>query len=638
MPTMRAQDLFPDGQLIAPRGPHEPLIAYGPRALYELPARAIQGGVNDTAQALREGANLYFGDPNPAQPAKKKQSASEAANIFPKSYTDPAWNVLETKVATEVGNPTIARALAALRLQGERSNSDQVSTAGAKTPYQITPQTRQGIIKQHGFDPWASPENAVKGAMIAATTYTGLNADYTNPQVLAKAAGGYFAGAAGARNPFGAASDGSNTTGQYTQRVLGPNTGLSAPFINPFDPAYANQALGQIDKAAALSKQPFEISGDVGPMPEMPKPDLIPKTDFSKTDADLQAMRPQEVSLKEQHDIKWKNFWAGLGKAMSSMPEGAGIGDFFLKLGGGILMGKAAGAEEIQNKQEEFSNKLAKWQAALYENDAVKAQTQHQELLVDFKNNQDYVNSKYQTAMNMWLKNATPTLVGDKVIFSQTTPEGRVSVKGIPIASMVDAEAAREKVSVLSGMFSQQNDGNSQVARLENGIQGQLALGRAAAMLTSPQSSEEDKAAAAAYGAAQTATFAVDSGQVANIIGEDSAKALEKEVLTTLTAQGIYPGSADYADAAKKMMSYKLGTAATMDTTGQTLNKLMNLKPAADIFMNYAAGQKAKESTRVTTDSRGRTTRSTTTTGNPFADAVTGQEGYYPDIGPYKRY
>lgn len=54
--------------------------------------------------------------------------------------------------------------LAAVRTRGERSNADQVSSAGARTVYQITPETRAGIIRNYGFDPWSSPEAAAAGA------------------------------------------------------------------------------------------------------------------------------------------------------------------------------------------------------------------------------------------------------------------------------------------------------------------------------------------------------------------------------------------------------------------------------------------------------------------------------------------
>jgi soluble lytic murein transglycosylase-like protein len=54
--------------------------------------------------------------------------------------------------------------LGSIRTRGERSNADQVSPAGARSVYQITPQTRAGIIRNYGFDPWSSPYAAAMGA------------------------------------------------------------------------------------------------------------------------------------------------------------------------------------------------------------------------------------------------------------------------------------------------------------------------------------------------------------------------------------------------------------------------------------------------------------------------------------------
>lgn len=80
----------------------------------------------------------------------------------PTSYKDPFWSNLAAQAANEFGVP--ADVLKNILLKGEKSNADQVSSAGARTPFQIIPQTRQGIIKNYGFDPYASPQDAARGA------------------------------------------------------------------------------------------------------------------------------------------------------------------------------------------------------------------------------------------------------------------------------------------------------------------------------------------------------------------------------------------------------------------------------------------------------------------------------------------
>lgn len=80
------------------------------------------------------------------------------------SYQSSAYGPLEEQAGREFGVPP--QVLARVRTRGERSNANQVSEVGARSVYQITPETRRLIIKQYGFDPWSSPQNAARGAAI----------------------------------------------------------------------------------------------------------------------------------------------------------------------------------------------------------------------------------------------------------------------------------------------------------------------------------------------------------------------------------------------------------------------------------------------------------------------------------------
>lgn len=80
----------------------------------------------------------------------------------PKSYKAPYWSELSTKVEQDIGLPS--GFLKSIIINGERSNADQVSEAGAKTPFQIIPATRNAIKKKYGVDAYASDENAAKAA------------------------------------------------------------------------------------------------------------------------------------------------------------------------------------------------------------------------------------------------------------------------------------------------------------------------------------------------------------------------------------------------------------------------------------------------------------------------------------------
>jgi len=77
------------------------------------------------------------------------------------SFKDPVYDELDAKYASQVGVPEWL--MASIRLNGERSNPDQVSFAGAKTVNQFTPTTRKLVLDKYGVDPWASDEASTLG-------------------------------------------------------------------------------------------------------------------------------------------------------------------------------------------------------------------------------------------------------------------------------------------------------------------------------------------------------------------------------------------------------------------------------------------------------------------------------------------
>lgn len=80
----------------------------------------------------------------------------------PNSFSDPYWTRLADQVESKLDLP--AGLLKRIVTLGERSNADQVSEAGAKTPFQIIPATRAAAIKKYGIDPYLSDENAAEVA------------------------------------------------------------------------------------------------------------------------------------------------------------------------------------------------------------------------------------------------------------------------------------------------------------------------------------------------------------------------------------------------------------------------------------------------------------------------------------------
>lgn len=84
------------------------------------------------------------------------------AEQAPNSYKDPYWANLSASVEQRLDLP--AGLLNNVVNRGERSNADQVSEAGAKTPYQITPSTRKLVLDKYGVDAYLNPENAAEAA------------------------------------------------------------------------------------------------------------------------------------------------------------------------------------------------------------------------------------------------------------------------------------------------------------------------------------------------------------------------------------------------------------------------------------------------------------------------------------------
>jgi hypothetical protein len=84
--------------------------------------------------------------------------------VLSKKYSDPEWSAITAQAEKKAGIP--AGFLHSIVNYGERSNADQVSEAGARTPYQIIPSTAKLIQKKYGIDPYLSPENSALGAAL----------------------------------------------------------------------------------------------------------------------------------------------------------------------------------------------------------------------------------------------------------------------------------------------------------------------------------------------------------------------------------------------------------------------------------------------------------------------------------------
>jgi len=138
-----------------------PITIMGPDGPYAVPRSALGG---------QQQADDEWGAPVDSLPGGV---GGNTGGMFPvakstgfDSYQSGSYDPLEAAAGKEYGVPPAI--LQRLRVKGEKSNANQVSEVGARSVYQITPETRAGIMKLYGFDPWSSPANAARGAAIVA--------------------------------------------------------------------------------------------------------------------------------------------------------------------------------------------------------------------------------------------------------------------------------------------------------------------------------------------------------------------------------------------------------------------------------------------------------------------------------------
>ena len=179
------------------------------------------------------------------------------ASVFPTSYKDPAYDQADQSAAAAVGIPVTL--LSAIRLKGEKSNADQISSAQAATPYQITPETRQSIIDQTGVDPYASPGAAAYGAA------------YLLHQNLGRYGGNQSQAAAAYIGGTDQANWGPKTMA-YAKRVTGfsPNNPQAA--ANPYQ-VQPIPSIGAGPGAVGAQGQP-QPATDASPYTVQPLPDI----------------------------------------------------------------------------------------------------------------------------------------------------------------------------------------------------------------------------------------------------------------------------------------------------------------------------------------------------------------------------
>lgn len=162
------------------------------------------------------------------------------------SYNDPAYAQIEAGLEKRYGLPD--GLLSRIRTRGERSNSDQVSSAGARSVYQIIPSTRAAFVRKYGVDAYSSPEAAAQVAALH------LRDDYIKTKSWDAAVTRYIGGPDPSK--WGA------QTVAYTKRVTG-----SAPAGDPRDPTPDLPPLPDVNGLDLMNTRPDQFDYARRPLP-----------------------------------------------------------------------------------------------------------------------------------------------------------------------------------------------------------------------------------------------------------------------------------------------------------------------------------------------------------------------------------
>jgi hypothetical protein len=237
-------------------------------------------------------------------------------DIFPVSYKDPVYAAADASASEVAGIPP--GLLTSIRVAGEKSNANQVSSAGARSPYQVTPETRDLLIKKYKIDPWESPQAAALGAAY-----------------LLKEGIQRTGSAAGAVTQYIGGVDPKNWGGQtraYTNRVMAHFTGNGGQDAPQAGAQSAPIPAAPLPSAASYGLDPSVVGMDNAPQQQPTAAVQAPKAVApgagvnNQIVADYNAGRlsPEDMAAVEQRASKIGIDPSQLQKPQSGMPQVSG--------------------------------------------------------------------------------------------------------------------------------------------------------------------------------------------------------------------------------------------------------------------------------------------------------------------------
>lgn len=242
----------------------------------------------------------------------------------PNNYKDPYWMGLAANA--EKGSNVTPGLLQAIVIHGEKSNADQVSEKGARTPFQITPPTRKLIMDKYGIDPYLSDDLAAEGA--AKLLKESLD---RNGGDVSQAAGEYIGGTN--RKNWGPKTQAYIDRVTKGQRDLGIDQ-LGKEFAQYMQNNPANQSVTQAITTQQNKIQPIDLNS-VPDVQTRPANSDVPPDDAGQTySSDLSTAFAQYMKQKQSPQVQ-----AQVVRQPSLGETLAGIGEAALATGTGMTTG-----------------------------------------------------------------------------------------------------------------------------------------------------------------------------------------------------------------------------------------------------------------------------------------------------------
>lgn len=502
--------------IFAPSAGATPVVAPGNAAAYDY---------SPQAQAPRASAAF-------TPPARGKPPAPTWKDM--NSYLDPRYDRMEAAVGAKLGVPP--EVLKSIRVNGERSNADQTSSAGAKGVYQFWGPTREAFMKQHGIDPWKDPATQVTAAAMH------LKESFDRTGSWEAAAGEYNGGQNWQQKP---------ESRSYVERFKAGLAGQLAPPVNA-GAAYA-PVFGALGQAQQQALTPWSAEVARAPMPELPAPPDLPSQDFSAQEALLAQMAPQPFGQEQQKGLQRQRLWQGAAQALASLPEGAGVGSILAKVGAGMLGGRLSADDEIQRRADQFDEKMLQYNMLKLNFEDRKSQSVYQEALQEAQLGYNHAMKVWDTKMTQWGKDNTSSYENGQIVTKSVDANGNLKITGTPIAPIIKSQFAL-KAAEVQGQIAQVgvsdaradralvNAGIVSAATMDIGAQDQ------AAMLGGG-----DPATGAITASAMYAHTAIESGAIEQIMPGWTA-AVSPEVQKRVRQMGYTPDTTEFAEKVEEML------------------------------------------------------------------------------------